>query len=68
MPIYEFQCCKCSFITEKIVQLNSANEEEFTTIVQKCPKCGHGTFNKVMSSSSFRLKGSGWGDQGYSKG
>ena len=67
MPIFEFSCTKCSFITEKIVQLNSANEEEYTTIVEPCPKCGNNTFNKIMSSSSFRLKGDCWASDGYSK-
>ena len=68
MPIYEYSCTKCGFITEKIVQLNSVNEEEFTTVVQPCPKCDNNTFNKIMSSSSFQLKGGGWEKDGYSKG
>lgn len=68
MPIYEYECTKCSYISEKIVQLNSADEEEFTTFVEPCPKCGNSTFNKVMSSTSFRLKGEGWYKDGYSKG
>ena len=67
MPILEFQCSQCSFVTEKIVQLNSANEEEFTTIIEPCPECGNNTFNKIMSASSFKLKGSGWAADGYSK-
>lgn len=67
MPIYEYSCTKCSFVTEKIVQLNSENEEEFTTIVEPCPKCKNNTFNKIMSSTSFRLEGGGWEKDGYSK-
>lgn len=67
MPIYEYRCTKCDFVTEKIVQLNSADEEEFTTIVEPCPNCKNNTFDKIMSSTSFRLKGGGWFDQGYQK-
>lgn len=65
-PIYEFSCTKCDDVTEKIVQLDSANEEEFT-IVEPCTKCGNNTFQKIMSNTSFRLKGSGWAGDGYSK-
>ena len=65
MPIFEFQCDKCKKIIEKIVQSNSANEEEFT-VDEPC-ECGNNTFNKIMSSSSFHLKGSGWAASGYQK-
>lgn len=64
-PIYEFSCTKCSNVTEKIVQLDSANEEEFTTIVQPCTECGNNTFQKIMSKTTFKLKGSGWSHDGY---
>lgn len=67
MPIHEFQCSKCSYVTEKIVQLNSVDEEEFTTFIEPCPNCGNNTFNKIMSLSSFKLEGSGWADTGYQK-
>lgn len=65
-PIYEFSCTKCSNVTEKIVQLNSIDEEEFT-IVEPCTECGNNTFNKIMSNTTFKLKGDGWSKTGYSK-
>ena len=64
MPIWEYECTECGKVIEKIVQLNSADEEEFT-IDETC-ECGSDTFKKIMSSNSFRLAGSGWADDGYS--
>lgn len=66
MPIYEWECLECGKITEKIVQLNSADEEEFTGPYEQC-ECGNRTFKKLMSSNTFRLKGAGWEKDGYSK-
>ena len=66
MPIWEYECEKCGNVVEKIVQLNSADEEEFTVLDDKC-ECGSNTFKKIMSSSSFRLEGGGWASQGYQK-
>ena len=66
MPIFEFQCSGCCLITEKIVFSNNNNEEEFT-IDEVCKECGGNTFEKIMSSSSFHLKGRGWYKDGYAK-
>ena len=52
MPIYEFQCRKCSAVTEKI--LGHADPQP-----RKCPSCG-GRLDRKMSSGAFILKGSGW--------
>lgn len=65
MPLYEYECVECSKITEKIVQLNSANEEEFTVMDDKC-ECGSNTFKKIMSRNTFKLGGSCWERDGYS--
>lgn len=66
MPIFEYRCSGCGLITERIVFSNSNNEEEFT-IDEVCKKCGSNTFEKIMSSSSFHLKGRGWHKDGYAK-
>jgi putative FmdB family regulatory protein len=52
MPIYEFKCEFCSNIDEHLMKISDPNPE-------KCSKCG-GKVNKIMSRSSFSLKGSGW--------
>ena len=51
MPIYEYQCRKCKKITEQIQGYHDPGPH--------CPSCG-GKTDKVMSESSFQLKGSGW--------
>ena len=51
MPIYEYHCDKCKKIQEHLI-LNGDDEP------QGC-KCG-GNLKRVLSRSSFHLKGSGW--------
>ncbi len=52
MPIYEYKCRKCNKKFE-VFQGISDNE------VKTCEFCG-GPVNKLISLSSFHLKGSGW--------
>jgi len=51
MPIYEYQCRKCGLIevTQKITDKRLA----------RCPTC-KGKVKKLISNTSFQLKGSGW--------
>ncbi|MGE0683778.1 MAG: FmdB family zinc ribbon protein [Candidatus Binatia bacterium] len=58
MPIYEYACKKCGNfeITQRIT------EEP----LKKCPTCGT-KVTKLISSSAFHLKGSGWYMTDYSK-
>lgn len=58
MPIYEFECKSCHKVTE-IVQSISASP------LAECPEC-QGIVKKLISQSSFQLKGSGWYADGYS--
>jgi putative FmdB family regulatory protein len=58
MPIYEYQCQSCEDIIEKCQSLSDA---PLTT----CPSCA-GSLKKLISMSSFQLKGSGWYADGYS--
>lgn len=53
MPIYEYQCKKCSGIFELFESMKSKDEP------RKCSKCG-GDAKRIISLSSFQLKGSGW--------
>jgi putative FmdB family regulatory protein len=59
MPMYEYQCtgCGCKF------ELRQKFSDE---PVKTCPKC-NGSVQKLISQTSFTLKGSGWYNQGYSK-
>ncbi len=52
MPIYEYKCTACGHRFEK---LQSFNDEP----VKTCPQCG-GAVKKLISNTSFILKGSGW--------
>jgi putative FmdB family regulatory protein len=58
MPIYEYQCQSCQDVIE--VQQSLA-EKPLTT----CPACA-GSLKKIISMSSFSLKGGGWYADGYS--
>lgn len=59
MPIYEFECQKCKGKKEF---LTSNNHD---SIPLKCG-CG-GIYKKMISHSSFILKGSGWYATDYAK-
>lgn len=52
MPIYEYECTQCGRIHEA---LQKFSEKPLTT----CPYCS-GRLQKLISQSSFHLKGSGW--------
>ncbi len=52
MPIYEYECTKCGEFTEA---LQKFSDKPLT----RCKNCG-GKLHKLISHSSFHLKGSGW--------
>ena len=53
MPIYEYQCAACE---HQLESLQKMNEEP----LRDCPQCGRPELRRLISQSSFRLKGSGW--------
>ncbi|AKU91097.1 FmdB family zinc ribbon protein [Vulgatibacter incomptus] len=54
MPIYEYQCATCGGLTEVLQKVSDPAPES-------CPACGGAsTLEKVVSRSSFQLKGGGW--------
>ncbi|PID78281.1 MAG: FmdB family transcriptional regulator [Deltaproteobacteria bacterium] len=53
MPIYEYGCEHCGKISEVF---QSVSEKP----LEKCKLCGKGPVKKLISRSSFHLKGSGW--------
>jgi putative FmdB family regulatory protein len=52
MPLYEYQCQKCGKVIEA---LQKFSDDPLT----KCEECG-GRLEKLISKSSFALKGKGW--------
>lgn len=52
MPIYEYKCFNCGFITEKLQKINDITNEN-------CQTCNF-TMKKIISPSNFKLKGTGW--------
>ena len=60
MPIYEYQCEACQDVIEA---QQSLSDKPLTT----CPACA-GVLKKLISRSSFQLKGGGWYSDGYSSG
>lgn len=52
MPIYEFECTKCGYQTEVWQKFSDKP-------LSKCEKC-RGKMKKLISQSTFHLKGSGW--------
>ncbi len=59
MPIYEYRCDACESTFEVMARITAAPPDS-------CEKCGDGPVHKLISQSSFLLKGSGWASDGYS--
>ena len=58
MPIYEYKCPDCGHEFEV---LQSFSEEPITL----CPKCNQTNVSKMISRTSFMLKGGGWYNDHY---
>jgi putative FmdB family regulatory protein len=59
MPLYEYQCDSCKKVLEVMQKFSDAP-------LDACPECG-GPVAKLMSMSSFALKGSGWYTTDYKR-
>ena len=58
MPVYEYECKECEKVLEVQQRMTDAP-------LSNCPECG-APVKKLMSMSSFQLKGGGWYSDGYS--
>lgn len=58
MPIYEYACKACEHQFEEWQKINDPP-------VRKCPACGKRRVERLLSLSSFQLKGGGWYADGY---
>jgi putative FmdB family regulatory protein len=52
MPIYEYECLKCGKTSEVLQRFSDPP-------LCECPEC-KGAVRKLISMSTFHLKGSGW--------
>lgn len=52
MPVYEYKCNSCAMLTEAWQKISDSP-------LITCPHCS-GELKKVISCTSFHLKGSGW--------
>lgn len=52
MPIYEYQCDQCGRVEEALQKISDKP-------LTKCAHCS-GKLHKLVSQSSFHLKGTGW--------
>jgi putative FmdB family regulatory protein len=53
MPIYEYQCGGCGHQLEVMQKFSDEP-------LKACPECHQPSLNKLISSTSFQLKGTGW--------
>lgn len=58
MPLYEYRCAACGHDLEAIQKFSDAP-------LTDCPACGAPKLEKLLSQSSFALKGGGWYADGY---
>jgi putative FmdB family regulatory protein len=54
MPIYEYECSQCHQTSDALQKVNDPPPET-------CPRCGaQHTLSRLLSRTSFVLKGGGW--------
>ncbi|MBV1907893.1 MAG: zinc ribbon domain-containing protein [Kangiellaceae bacterium] len=53
MPIYEYRCKECNHRLEKLQKMSDDP-------LKDCPACEKPELSKLVSASSFKLKGTGW--------
>jgi putative FmdB family regulatory protein len=58
MPIYEYACGACGHSFELLMPIGAP-------LPEACPSCGAGEVHKLVSATSFVLKGGGWYKDGY---
>jgi putative FmdB family regulatory protein len=61
VPTYEYICTDCGHAWEELQRITDKARKD-------CPRCGHATAKRLISASSFILKGDGWYETDYGKG
>jgi len=59
MPLYEYECQACGHHLEEQQKMADA-------ALVTCPKCGKDELQRLISATSFHLKGGGWYKDLYS--
>jgi putative FmdB family regulatory protein len=59
MPVYEYQCKACDHEFEREQRISDRP-------IKKCPQCGAMKAKRLISRTSFVLKGGGWYSDLYS--
>jgi len=59
MPVYEYECGACGHRFEEWQKMSDKP-------IQTCPKCKKKKVEKLISATSFQLKGGGWYSDLYS--
>ncbi|MCB1215641.1 MAG: zinc ribbon domain-containing protein [Deltaproteobacteria bacterium] len=60
MPIYEYYCPDCGYEFEILQSIKDKTKK-------KCPQCQGKKVKRLISQTSFSLKGGGWFKDNYSK-
>ena len=60
MPTYDYICEKCNNRFEHFQKISDKD-------IDVCKVCSKGKVKKLISSSGFRLKGSGWYETDFKK-
>ncbi len=58
MPMYEYRCGECGHQLEALQKFSDPH-------LVDCPSCGAPRLERLMSHSSFALRGGGWYADGY---
>lgn len=61
MPIYEYKCYNCDYEFEVFQKMSESS-------ISKCPKCEEDKVKRLISNTSFHLKGTGWYKTDYKEG
>lgn len=61
MPTYDYQCFACDHTFELVQKIT---DDSITT----CPECEKEEVKRIISATSFQLKGSGWYATDYGSG
>ena len=61
MPIYEYKCESCGAHLEKLQKISDLG-------LKDCSECKQASLKKMISATSFRLKGTGWYETDFKTG
>lgn len=69
MPVYVYECSGCGLQREDFRTLEEMEKFGHTIIQKGCPKNKRHFhyFKRIITPTSFILKGSGWAKDGYQK-